>query len=82
MQISEKNPYPDNVYYINGSFIIVKSKERGKLDFHDFEAKKAALTNLLLKMKKSEYMISWIEKNKESMIKNGRLKLTKDVKDI
>jgi hypothetical protein len=42
----------------------------------------AALANLLLKMKKREYMISWIEKNKESMIKNGRLKLTKDVKEI
>jgi peptidyl-prolyl cis-trans isomerase D len=82
LQISEKNPYPDNVYYVNGSFIIVTFKERGKLDSHDFEAKKAALTTLLLKMKKSEYMISWIEKNKESMIKNGRLKLTKDVKDM
>ncbi len=82
LQISEKNPNPDNVYYVNGSFIIVKFKERGKLDSHDFDAKKAALANLLLKMKKSEYMISWIEKNKESMIKNGRLKLTKDVKEI
>jgi hypothetical protein len=60
----------------------VKFKERGKLDSHDFDSKKAALANLLLKMKKREYMISWIEKNKESMIKNGRLKLTKDVKDI
>ena len=81
-QISEKSPYPDHVYYINGNFIIAKFKERGKLDSRDFEAKKAALTNLLLKMKKSEYMMSWIEKNKEAMIKNGRLKLTKDVKEI
>ena len=80
LQISEKNPYPDNVFYINGSFIIIKFKERGKLDFHDFEAKKSALTNLLVNMKKSEYMISWIEKNKESMIKNGRLKLTKEMR--
>ncbi|HYA14415.1 MAG TPA: SurA N-terminal domain-containing protein [Syntrophales bacterium] len=82
LQTSDQNPYPDNVHYINGSFIIVKFKERGKLDFHDFDAKKAVLANLLLKMKRSEYMTAWIEKNKESMIKNGRLKLTKDVKEL
>lgn len=82
IQISEGNPYPDNVYYINGSFIIVKFKERGKLNTDDFEAKKTALKNLLLRMKKNEHMLSWIEKNKEAMIKDGKLKFTKDIKDI
>jgi hypothetical protein len=82
IQISEGNPYPDNVYYINGSFIIVKFKERGKLNTDDFEAKKTALKNLLLRMKKNEHMLSWIEKNKEAMIKDGKLKFTKDLKDI
>jgi hypothetical protein len=81
-QLSEKHPYPDTVYDIKGNVIIVKFKERGKLDLKDFEAKKAAIENLLLRMKKNEATVSWIMKNKEAMIKEGRLKFTKDIKDI
>lgn len=81
-QISEKNPYPDNAYNINGNFLIVKFKERDKADADDFEAKKATLKNLILRMKKNELMQSWIESNKEAMKNDGRLKLTKDLKDI
>ena len=81
-QLSEKNPYPDNVYDIKGNVVVMKFKERGKLDLKDFEAKKAAIENLLLRMKKNEATASWIMKNKEVMIKEGRLKFTKDIKDI
>ena len=81
-QLSEKTPYPDDVYFINGSFVIVKFKERGILDVKDFEIKKTALKNVLLRMKKNEYMLSWIERNKEAMKNEGRLKYTKDLKDI
>jgi peptidyl-prolyl cis-trans isomerase D len=81
-QLSEKNPYPDTVYDIKGNVIVMKFKERGKLDLKDFEAKKAAIENLLLRMKKNEVTASWIMKNKEIMIKEGRLKFTKDIKDI
>ena len=81
-QLSEKHPYPDTVYDIKGNVIIVKFKEREKLDLKDFEAKKAAIGTLLLRLKKNEVTISWITKNKEAMIKEGRLKFTKDIKDI
>jgi len=81
-QLSEKHPYPDTVYDIKGNVVIVKFKERGKLDLNDFKAKKAAIGTLLLRMKKSEVTVSWIMKNKEAMIKEGRLKFTKDIKDI
>ncbi|MEN6320552.1 MAG: SurA N-terminal domain-containing protein [Syntrophaceae bacterium] len=81
-QISEKNPYPDNVYFVNGSFVIMKFKERGKLDVTDFDTKKAALKNVLLKLKKNEHMQLWVETNKETMKNEGKLKFTKDIKDI
>ncbi len=81
-QLSEEHPYPDTIYDIKGNVVIVKFKERGKLDLKDFEAKKAAIQTLLLRMKKNEVTVSWIMKNKEVMIKEGRLKFTKDIKDI
>ena len=82
LPLSERNPYPDNVYFINGSFVIVKFKERGKLDVKDFETKKAALKNVLLKLKKNEHMLLWLESNKEALKNEGKLKFTKDIKDI
>jgi hypothetical protein len=33
-------------------------------------------------MKKNEYIRSWLDNQKASMIKEGKLKLLKDVKDM
>jgi peptidyl-prolyl cis-trans isomerase D len=80
--LSEKNPYPENVFPVQDHYVIVRFKERGKLNTADFEAKKALLKVSLRRMKASEYILSWLEKNKEYMIKEGRLKILKDVKDL
>ncbi|HUH66635.1 MAG TPA: SurA N-terminal domain-containing protein [Syntrophales bacterium] len=82
IQLSEKSPYPESVYDVKGNFIIVRFKERGNIDLKDFESKKAAYGGLLLRMKRGEVTASWIVQNREAMIKDGRLKFIKDVKDI
>ncbi|MDI6776147.1 MAG: SurA N-terminal domain-containing protein [Syntrophales bacterium] len=81
-QISEKKPYPDKVFNIDGNFVIIQFKERGGIDNYDFEAKKERLKNILLEIKKNEYLQSWIEGNKVSMLKEGKLKFTRDIKDL
>ena len=81
-QISEKKPYSDNVFNINKNFVIIQFKERGGIDNYDFEAKKGRLKNILLEIKKNEYLQSWIEGNKVSMLKEGKLKFTRDIKDL
>ena len=78
-KISEKTPYPDKAFYVDGNLVIIRFKERGKLDNKDFEAKKVALKSILLKIKANEYFQSWIEETKTSMIKEGKLKITKDL---
>ncbi|MBM4271875.1 MAG: peptidyl-prolyl cis-trans isomerase, partial [Deltaproteobacteria bacterium] len=80
--LSEKNPYPENVFLVQDHYVILRFKERGKLNTADFEAKKALLKVSLRRMKASEYILSWLEKNKEYMIKEGKLKILKDVKDL
>jgi peptidyl-prolyl cis-trans isomerase D len=80
--ISERNPYPDRPFSINESYVIVTFKERGKLDPRNFETQKTPLKNLLLTMKRGEYVRSWLENQKETMIKEGKLKILKDVKDL
>lgn len=80
--ISEKKPYPDNVFNVNGNFVIIQFKERGKLDNDDFEVKKEHLKNILLETKRNEYLQSWLGSSKVSMLKEGKLKLTRDIKDL
>jgi peptidyl-prolyl cis-trans isomerase D len=82
MQLSDAKPYPDKVFDLNGSFVIVRFKERGKLNEDDFKSQKEELKKLYMEVKKNEIINAWIEGVKNSLIKEGRLKITKDTKDI
>jgi hypothetical protein len=81
-QISENKPYPKKVFNINGNFVVIQFKERGKLDNDDFKEKKENLRNILLEIKKKEFLQSWLESNKVFMLKEGKLKFTRDIKDL
>jgi len=81
-QLSESNPFPDQTFEINNGFAIVQFKERSKIDTTDYEAKKENLKQLLLMMKRNEYFMTWLENTKAAMIKEGRLKIRKDIKDL
>ena len=81
-QISENNPYPDDVFNVGGSFVIIKFKEAEKLNDKDYETKKAELKNLLLGIKEQESFQSWIEETKTSMMKRGEIKITKDISEL
>lgn len=80
-QLSSARPYPDKVLPVNGNFIIVRFKERGKIDEGDFQSQKVELKKLVLELKKSETVNAWLEGIKAALIKEGRLKITKDIKD-
>ena len=80
--LSEKKPYPDKVFNVEGNFVIIQYKERGKLDNNDFEVKKEQLKNVLLEAKRNEYFQSWADANKASMLKEGKLKFTRDIKSL
>lgn len=80
--LSERNPYPDHVFSLGDRYVIVKFKERGNVSTAEYEAKKGALKSALLKMKVNEYLLTWLEKNKEQMIKKGTLKILKEPKDL
>jgi peptidyl-prolyl cis-trans isomerase D len=81
-QISENNPYPDDVFNVDGNFVIIKFKEAESLNDKDYETKKAELKNLLLRIKEQECFQSWIEETKASMMKKGEIKITKDISEL
>lgn len=82
VQISEKKPYPEQVYPVDGNYVIVRFKERGKLDDTAFASQKDAVAQYLRNMKQGEVLKDWIEGSKAALIKDGRLEFTRDVKDL
>ena len=82
MQLSDAKPYPDKVFELNDSFVIVRFKERSRLDEDDFQSQKEELKKLYQELKKSETISAWIDGIKNSLLKEGRLKIIKDIKDI
>jgi len=81
-QISEKRPYPEQAFLVEGNYVIVRFKERGKLNDAEFAAQKDAIAKYLDQQKKSETVKAWIEGSKAALIKEGRLMYTRDFKDL
>lgn len=81
-QISEKKPYPENAFWLEGSYVIVRFKERGKVDEAGFASQKDAIARYLKQTKQGEVLKAWVEGSKAALIKDGRLEFTRDVKDL
>ncbi|MBW2544812.1 MAG: SurA N-terminal domain-containing protein [Deltaproteobacteria bacterium] len=82
IRISEKEPCPDNVFFVNGKYIVIRFKEEGRLDEKEWEARKDSIKDYLLSLKKEGYLLSWLEGVREDMISKGKLKILKKVDDL
>ena len=81
-QVSEKKPYPEQAFLVEGNYVIMRFKERGKSNDAEFAAQKDAIAKYLEQQKKNETVKAWIEGSKAALIKEGRLKYTRDFKDL
>jgi peptidyl-prolyl cis-trans isomerase D len=81
-QISEKKPYPEQTYLVDGNYVILRFKQRGSVDDAEFASQKNAFADQLIQTKKKEAVMAWIEGSKAAMIKEGRLEFTRDFKDL
>ena len=82
IKISGKKPYPDNIFFVNGKYIVIKFKEEGKLDEKEWEAKKDSIKDYLLSLKEETYFLSWLEGTKRNMADKKRLKILKRAEDL
>ena len=81
-QISERKPYPEQAFLVEGNYIIIRFKARGKSDDEEFAKQKDSIAKYLEQQKKSETVKAWIEGSKAALIKEGRLQYTRDFKDL
>ena len=81
-QISEKKPYPEQTYLVDGNYVILRFKQRGSVDDAEFASQRNEIANNLVRTKKAEAVKSWIEGIKAVLVKEGRLEFTRDFKDL
>lgn len=80
--ISEKKPYPEQVFPVEGNYIIVRFKGKGKMNDAEFATQKEAIAKYMEQQKRNETVRAWIEGSKAALIKEGRLEYTRDFKDL
>ncbi len=82
LSLSPSRPYPAKPLKINDKQYVFKLKELSPLDTKDFESKKEIYRRVAMNLKREEAMKLWLEGNKQAMIKEKRLKINKDPKDL
>ncbi|MDP2853555.1 MAG: SurA N-terminal domain-containing protein [Smithellaceae bacterium] len=82
LSLSLNHPYTEKPLKINNTHVIFKLIEMSTLDMKDFEAKKETHKQVAMNLKREEAMKSWLEGNKTAMIKEKRLKINKEAKDL
>ncbi len=81
-EISEGYPYPDKVFLVDKSYVVIGFQEEGKLDEEKWMEQKDLMKASLLKLKGENYFLSWLEGAKNEMVEEGRLKILKNVVDL
>ncbi|MDQ1278357.1 MAG: peptidyl-prolyl cis-trans isomerase [Thermodesulfobacteriota bacterium] len=81
-QLSAKKPYGEEVIFINGDYFLVEFRERAQSDRQLPPEQQEQLKKVYLNLKRNEVIQAWMEESKNALIKAGRLKITKDLKDL
>jgi peptidyl-prolyl cis-trans isomerase D len=81
-ELSEKHPYPETPFLVDGNYVIVRFRERGNIDEEEWEKSKEELKNSLRNLKRENYFTSWLAETRETMIRNGRIEIVKDAENI
>ena len=82
LSLSLNHPYAEKPLKINNTHVIFKLREISTLNPKDFEDKKETYKQVAMNLKREEAMKSWLEGNKTAMIKEKRLKINKEEKDL
>lgn len=82
LSLSPSRPYPEKPLVIDDTYVILKLKEVTAPDMNDFEIKKEVYRKVAVNLKRDEAVKSWLEGNKEQMIREKRLKINKRAEDL
>ena len=82
-QLSEKAPYPSEVYSTSdGTIVIPRFKDRKRVDDGSWEKQKDMMKIILLKAKEAETFQAWLRDVRETMEKEGKIKISENVQKL
>ncbi len=82
-QLSAKAPYPSEVYATNdGTIIIPRFKDRKRVDDGSWEKQKDMMKIILIKAKEAEAFQAWLKDVRETMEKEGKIKMSDNVQKL
>ncbi|MDD5475226.1 MAG: SurA N-terminal domain-containing protein [Syntrophales bacterium] len=81
-ELSERNPIAGKVFFIDGSYYLVRLKERGTIDEEDWRSQKEELLSVYLNLKQNQFFQSWLEEVRKSMSASGRLVIHRTMDEI
>jgi peptidyl-prolyl cis-trans isomerase D len=82
LSLSPGHPYPEDSLKLDDTYVIFKLKEISALDMNDFQAKKETYRKMAMNLKREEAIKAWMEGNKAELIREKRLKIKKEAKDL
>jgi peptidyl-prolyl cis-trans isomerase D len=82
LSLSSSRPYPEKPLAAGDAYVIFKLKDITAPELDDFEIKKEVYRKVAANLKRDEVVKSWLEGNKEQMIREKRLKINKRAEDL
>jgi len=80
--LSPKKPYGDEIFTIDGDHLLVELRGREKSEQELPADQKEQIRRACLHLKRNEAIQTWIEASKSAMIKEGKLKINREAKEL
>ena len=80
--LSAKKPFGDEVIALEGDYVLIEFRGRESSERELLPAQREQLKRTFLNLKRNEVVQAWIEATKEAMIREGKLKINKEPKDL
>jgi len=80
--LSTKKPFGDEVIALEGDYVLIEFRGRESSERELLPDQREQLKRAFLNLKRNEVVQAWIEATKEAMIREGKLKINKEPKDL
>jgi peptidyl-prolyl cis-trans isomerase D len=80
--LSAKNPYAENLVFLNGKYCILRFKEKKEIDLALFNSRKENYLRALLQQKQEMLLTNWLDELLEQVKAKGQFKMIREANEV
>lgn len=80
--LSAKNPYAENLVFLNGKYCILRFKEKKEIDLAQFNSRKENYLRALLQQKQEMLLTNWLDELLEQVKAKGQFKMIREANEV